>query len=244
MKVTNNTILLTGGTSGIGYELVRRFYELGNRLIVVSSDPGKLTNLRNQFPDIDTIPCNLADSTQVNALIRRCLDDYPDINVLINNAGVQYPYDWLTESDGYQKISDEITINLTSPLQLAYGLLPVLLKHPEAALVTVSSGLIYAPKKSAPVYCGTKAAIHTTTKALRYQLEKTDINVFEIIPALVDTPMTAGRGTGKITPQQLVDEFIRHFRKNQLESRIEKTKLLRLLHRLSPALADRLMKNG
>jgi uncharacterized oxidoreductase len=244
MKVTNNTILLTGGTSGIGYELVRRFYELGNRLIVVSSDPDKLTSLRSQFPDIDTIPCNLADSTQVDALIRRCVADYPDINVLINNAGIQYNYDWKTEPHGYQKITDEIAINLISPLHLTYGLLPVLLKHPEAALVTVSSGLIYAPKKTAPIYCGTKAAIHTTTKALRYQLESTSVKVFEIIPALVDTPMTAGRGTGKITPQQLVEEFLRNFGKNRLEIRIGKTKLLRLLQRLSPALADRLMKNG
>ncbi|RRA97556.1 SDR family oxidoreductase [Larkinella rosea] len=244
MKVTNHTILLTGGTSGIGYELVKRFYNFGNRLLVVASDPARLHQLQIQFPEIITLPCNLADPAQVDALIQRCRAEHQDITILINNAGVQYNYDWTTEPDGSRKITNEITVNLTSPLHLIYGLLPLLLKQPEAAIVNVSSGLAYAPKKSAPVYGGTKAAIHSVTKALRYQLEPTSVKVFEIIPALVETPMTAGRGTGKMSPEQLVDEFMPHFRNDRLEIPIGKTKLLRLLQRFSPALADRIMKNN
>jgi short-subunit dehydrogenase involved in D-alanine esterification of teichoic acids len=116
--------------------------------------------------------------------------------------------------------------------------------QPEAAVVNVSSGLALVPKKSAPVYCGTKAGLHLFTKALRYQLEGSPVKVFEIIPPVVDTPMTAGRGRGKISPKQLVEEFMRAFAKNQFEVNIGKVKLLRLINRLLPSLADRIMKNG
>jgi short-subunit dehydrogenase involved in D-alanine esterification of teichoic acids len=94
------------------------------------------------------------------------------------------------------------------------------------------------------MYCAAKAAIHNGTKALRYQLENTSVNVFEIIPSLVATPMTEGRGKGKITPQQLVDEFMRGFAKDRFEISIGKTKLLRLIQRIAPTFADGIMKNG
>jgi uncharacterized oxidoreductase len=242
MQSTNNTILITGGTSGIGLELVKRFYELNNNVIVTSSNSSNLDNLKNQFPNIKTIVCDLGDTNSVKQLINNCLANYPEINVLINNAGVQYNYDWLEDKDAFQKIENEITINFTSPMQLAYGLLPILKNKNEAAIINVSSGLAFAPKSQAPIYCGTKAAIHNTTKALRYQLEQTKIKVFEIIPPLVETPMTQGRGSGKITAAQLVNEFLSNFKKDKYESNIGKTKLLRLIQRLSPTLADKIMR--
>ena len=122
--------------------------------------------------------------------------------------------------------------------------MPLLLKNNNSALVNVSSGLFIAPKKSASVYCATKSAIHSFTKTLRYQLENTNTKVFEIIPALVETPMTAGRGKSKITTEQLTDEFFRNFKADKFESYIGKTKLLKLINRLSPKLADRIIKNG
>ncbi|MEI7584025.1 SDR family NAD(P)-dependent oxidoreductase [Runella sp.] len=243
MRTTGNTILITGGTSGIGLELVGQFYELGNSLIVASSNEANLRNLKERFAGIETIQCDLADSQSVKNLVDTCLEKYPNINI-INNAGVQYNYSFLEEKKGYHKIASEIGINLISPFQITYGLLPLLLQKPEAAIVNVSSGLAFAPKKSAPIYCATKAAIHNGTKALRYQLENTSVKVFEIIPALVSTPMTEGRGKGKITPKQLVDEFMHGFAKDKFEISIGKTKLLRLIQRLAPALADRIMKNG
>ncbi|MBD0259319.1 MAG: SDR family NAD(P)-dependent oxidoreductase, partial [Cytophagales bacterium] len=100
------------------------------------------------------------------------------------------------------------------------------------------------PKKWAPVYCGTKAGLHLFTKALRYQLEGSPVKVFEIIPPVVDTPMTAGRGRNKISPAQLVDEFVRAFANDRPEVNVGKVKMLRLLNRLWPSLADRIMKNG
>jgi uncharacterized oxidoreductase len=244
MRLFNNTILITGGTAGIGLELVRQLYELDNKLIVTSSNALNLKNLKIQFPEIITIVCDLGDYSSVRNLIKICLDDHRNINIIINNAGIQYNYDFTIERNGYDRIENEIRVNLTSPLQIIYGLLPILTLKLSAAIVNVSSGLAFAPKKSAPIYCATKAAIHNGTKALRYQLENTKVKVFEIIPPLVDTDMTAGRGKGKITPKQLVDEFLINFEKDNFESNIGKTKLLRFIQRILPKFADNILKNG
>jgi uncharacterized oxidoreductase len=244
MQVTKNVILLTGGTSGIGLEILRQFYGLDNKIIVTSSSPVNLDKLKIQFPKIETLFCNLSDNLSVLKLVDKCLSEHNDINLVINNAGIQNNYTWTEEKDGYNKIEDEIRVNLTSPMQIIYGLLPLLTTKQNSAVVNVSSGLAFAPKKSAPIYCATKSAIHNGTKALRYQLESTTVKVFEIIPPLVDTAMTVGRGKGKISPKQLVDEFIRNFKSDKFESNIGKTKLLRFIQRLSPKLADRILKNG
>src|SRR5690606_16065429 len=125
----------------------------------------------------------------------------------------------------------EININLTAPIKLTASLLPVLQVNSNSAIVNVSSGLAIVPKTKSAVYCGTKAAIHIFSKSLRYQLE--NVKVFEIIPPLVDTEMTKGRGNGKITPQRLVDEFIKAFKSNRYEVNIHKVKLLRIVNRIS-----------
>lgn len=244
MKVNKNVILITGGTSGIGLELVNQLHTLGNKLIVASSNQENLSKLKEQFPSISTIVCDLGNPLSVKQLIETCLSEHKDINIIINNAGIQNNYTWATEKDGYRKIENEIQINFTSPMQITHGLLPLLLEKEAAAIVTVSSGLAFAPKKSAPIYCATKSAIHNATKALRYQLENTNVKVFEIIPPLVDTAMTEGRGKGKIMPKQLVDEFIVNFKRDKFESNIGKTKLLRIIQRISPSIAENILKNG
>ncbi|HMP93311.1 MAG TPA: SDR family NAD(P)-dependent oxidoreductase [Phnomibacter sp.] len=244
MQTNNNVILITGGTSGIGLELVRQFYSLGNKLIVISGNQDKLHQLKIRFPDISTFTCDLGNSLAVRNTIDQCYITFRDINILINNAGIQNNYNWIDEKEGYKKIENEIQINFSSPMQLIYGLLPLLTSKTNSAIVNVSSGLAFAPKKSAPIYCATKAAVHNATKALRYQLETTTVKVFEIIPPLVDTKMTEGRGKGKITAKQVVDEFIEDFKNDTFESNIGKTKLLRLIQRISPKLADGILKNG
>jgi uncharacterized oxidoreductase len=244
MQLQQNTILITGGTSGIGLELVHKFYSLKNKIIVTSSNQNNLDNLKIEFPEIEIILCDLANDMSVHALIQKCLTDFGEINIVINNAGMQHNYNWIDEDNGFDKIENEIRINLTSPMKIMYGLLSLLSTKKSSAIVNVSSGLAFAPKKSAPIYCATKSAIHTGTKALRYQLEKSNIKIFEIIPPLVDTKMTKGRGSGKITTTQLVDEFLVNFKKDKFESNIGKTKLLRLLQRILPQVADNLLKNS
>ncbi len=245
MQVNKNVILLTGGTSGIGKALLKRFMSLENTVIVSSSNQKNLDALQGEYPDIKTIQCDLGDPASLQNLIDRVHFEYQDLNLLINNAGIQYNDNWLTTDDSIPShIEREVRVNLISPLQLAYGLLPILKDQPNAAIINISSGLAFVPKKSAPVYCGTKAGLHLSTKALRYQLENSNIKVFEVIPPLVDTPMTTGRGQGKITPEQLVDEFMEGFRKDRYEISIGKTKWLRLIQRISPKFADGMLKNA
>lgn len=244
MNLTNNTILLTGGTSGIGKALVDRFYRLNNTLIVASGSESNLENLHIEYPEISIIRCDLSDTLQVDNLISTCQQHHPNINILINNAGVQYNYQWMDENYPNPLIEKEVWINLLSPMLITQGLLPILALHPEAAIINVSSVLAVVPKQSAPVYCATKGGLHVFSQALRYQLEATAVKVFEVLPPLVDTPMTKGRGKNKMTPDQLVDEFIKNLSHNQLEMNIGKTKLLRFLKRLAPGLAYRVLKNN
>lgn len=246
MNVSGNTVLVTGATSGIGRALALRLAALGNAVVAVGRDPARLAALAALQPGaVHPVACDLANPAELRGLAQQMTRQFPQLNVLVNNAGVQYNYR-LGEGHDEElaRIAHEIQLNLTVPAQLTSLLLPGLRRQPAAAVVNVSSGLGLVPKQSAPVYCATKAGLHLFTKALGYQLAGSSVRVMEVIPPLVDTPMTAGRGTGKISPDQLVDEFLRGFARNRREINVGKVKLLRLVQRLSPALADRLLRNS
>ncbi|MEL6671605.1 MAG: SDR family NAD(P)-dependent oxidoreductase [Bacteroidota bacterium] len=242
MRTQGNKILITGATQGIGKAMLEHFLRLDNHIIAVGRDQEKLKQLAKTDERIFSFACDLADPNQLDELLVFVEQAHPDTNILINNAGIQYNYHFADDPHVLAKIEREVQVNLLAPLKLIALLLPVLSAHDQSAIVNVSSGLGLVPKMQAPVYCGTKAGIHIFTKALRYQLQGT--KVFEVIPPLVDTAMTAGRGKGKISPEKLVEEFMQAFRKDKYEVNIGKVKLLRLINRLSPALADRIMKGG
>ena len=247
MKVNENKILITGATRGIGLALLKKFHEKGNHIIAVARNQNALNVLSEKFRNITLIACNLGDGNSVSELVKEIKQHHQDVNTLINNAGIQvnfYHSRFGEDSNKIQEIKDEIQINLTAPITLVHELIPLLLKNENASIINVSFGLAFAPKKSAPVYCGTKAGIHLFTKALRYQYENSGLKVFEIIPPLVATDMTEGRGSGKITAEQLVDEFIKAYKNDLFEVNIGKTKLLRLIQRISPRIADNILKNN
>jgi len=242
MELQGNKILITGASAGIGEALLLRFVSLGNSVIAVGRNTEKLERLADEHRTVIPFSCDISDSQELERLTAFIKTHHPDTNILINNAAVQYNYLFESEQFVLQKIDHEINTNLIAPLKLSSLSLPVLTKNKNAAIVNVSSGIGLVPKKQAPVYCATKAGIHIFSKSLRYQLQH--VKVFEIIPSLVDTEMTFGRGKGKIKPSQLVDEFINAFSKNQFEINIGKVKLLRLLNRISPKLAENIMKKG
>jgi short-subunit dehydrogenase involved in D-alanine esterification of teichoic acids len=244
MKLTDNTILITGGSSGIGLALARLFYESGNKVIVAARDIEKLNAVKMQLPKIDVVECDLTKQADIDGLVVFIEQHHPSLNMLFNNAAIQYNYQFLTEHNIVNKVDYEVNANLVSTIKLCGLLLPTLLKNENAAIVNISSGLAISPKKSAPVYCATKAAIHNFTKAFRYQMEGTTIKVFEILPPIVETPMTEGRGKNKITPEQLVKEFMNDFKNNKMESYIGKSKLLKFISRISPTVADKILKNS
>lgn len=242
MKLNNNKILITGATAGIGLALAETFLKLDNQVIAVGRNQEKLDELAKMDERIIPFRCDISKQEELDKLTLFVEQKHPDLNILINNAGIQYNYNFMEEPQLLNKIEYEVNVNFLAPLKLIALLLPTLHNNENTAIVNVSSGLALVPKMDAPVYCGTKAGIHIFTKSLRYQLDK--IKIFEIIPALVDTAMVAGRGKGKISPQQLVDEFIRAFKKNKYEVNIGKVKLLKIVNRISPAIADSIMKGG
>lgn len=240
MKLSNNKILITGATSGIGRELAEQFCELDNQIIAVGRNEIRLEELSKIDKRITPFKCDISSQSELDKLVAYLKKEHKDLNVLINNAGIQYNQTLLDETYTLQKIENEISINLTSPVKLITLLIPVLQNNSNSAIINVSSGLAIVPKAKSAVYCGTKAAIHIFSKSLRYQLDK--VKVFEIIPPLVDTEMTKGRGKGKITPKRLVDEFMKAYKKDRYEVNIHKVKLLRIINRISPKIADRIMK--
>lgn len=240
MKTSGNVVLITGGSAGIGLALAERFYQEKNKVIITGRNEEKLLQVKKDYPEMIT---EVADSGNEDDL-KRISEKYSDINILINNAGVQYNYVFNEEEKAIDLIKYELEVNLTGPILLIRYLLPNLMKKQNAAIINVSSGLGLVPKQNAPVYCGSKAGIHIFSKALRYQLESLNVKLFEIIPPLVDTEMTKGRGRGKISPKQLVDEFWTSFRKDKYEVHIGKVKILYQLNRFLPNIAEKIMKSG
>ena len=245
MNLSDNTILVTGGGSGIGLALAKAFaLHSGNTIIVCGRNAQKLETVHEKNSAIITFPCDIASDQDQQRLVEAVTQKYPNLNILINNAGIQHNYNFTGTQNHTALIEEEVNINFLAPAKLTDRLLPVLMQQPSAAIVNVTSALAVIPKQSAPIYCATKAAMHNFTMALRYQLENTPVKVFEIIPALVDTEMTRGRGKGKITPEALAKEALRGLESNRDEIRIEKTKMLFALHRLLPSVANRIIRNG
>lgn len=192
MKITGNTILITGGATGIGYALAEAFVNLGNKVIICGRRADKLEEAKNKLPELHIKQCDISKPEDREKLFHWVISNFPHINILINNAGIQIMRDFKIGKNDLQKGEDEIDINLKAPIRLCELFIPDFLKKP-SAIVNVSSGLGFVPIASTPVYCATKAAIHSFTLSLRYQLKDTLIKVFEIIPPTVDTELDRGR---------------------------------------------------
>ncbi len=242
MKTTGNTILITGGSQGIGFGLAKKFSDLGNKVIITGRNEEKLKKAVPQLNNASYIKCDQSKQNDLEDLLLKVQNEFPEVNVLINNAGIQYNYSLLEESQPFERIDHEINTNLLSVIKLSAMFIPVLGDKKESAIINVSSALAFVPKQSGPVYSATKAGVHSFTQVLRYQLEDTNIKVVELIPALVETEMTKGRGKDKISVDDLVKEFIAGFENDTQEINIGKVKLLRALNRFMPNLISKKMR--
>jgi short-subunit dehydrogenase involved in D-alanine esterification of teichoic acids len=242
MKLSNNTIFITGGGSGIGLALAKTFLDFKNTVVICGRNLEKLEAVRNKYPEIHTICCDITKEDDIQKALEQIKMEFEDLNVLVNNAGIMLNYNFWEDDNALKKMEDEIGINLVGLLKLTKLFLPILMNQPESALINVSSGLGVFPKKSAPVYCATKAAVHIFSKSLRYQLEKTPVKVFEIIPPLVDTEMTKGRGGKKISPEALAKEVITSLERDNYEIRGGQVKMLLLINRFLPSIIEKIYK--
>lgn len=248
MKLTDHAVLVTGGATGIGLALARALAERGNRVAVCGRRPEALAAAAGAVPSLAAIRCDLGDPAGLPRLLDEARERLGGLSMLVNNAGIQLHCDFAREPAGriLEQVDAEIAVNLAALAKVTALALPLLREAPEAAIVNVSSGLGLVPKRSAPMYCATKAGVHLFTKALRWQLEDagTGIRVFEVLPPLVDTAMTTGRGSGKLRPDEVARAALRGLAADRWEIPVGKVWVLGLLNRLAPRLAERLLRNA
>jgi uncharacterized oxidoreductase len=189
MELSNRTVLVTGGTSGIGLGIAESFLQSKSKVIVCGRNKEKLSTVKDNFPDMIVLHCDVGTAAQRKKLAEDVLRRFPDLDVLVNNAGVQRYIDLKKGYDELKSGEDEIAINFVATVELTSLFIGHLMKRPSAAIINVSSGLGFMPMPNTPVYSATKAAIHTYSLVLRQQLKDTSVKVIEIVPPMVDTDL-------------------------------------------------------
>jgi uncharacterized oxidoreductase len=209
MKTSGNTVLITGATSGIGRGFAEEFFHRENQVIICGRRKERLKEISSRYPGMITTLCDVSIAEERDALYQWVVENYPGLNVLINNAGIQLPIDMTKEVD-LEKIKNEVEINLVAPIHLSSLFAQHLKNKFESAIINISSGLAFAPIAFMPVYCATKAAIHSITMSLRHQLKNSSVKVFEIIPPSVDTELGHERRKDKSQTHggMPIEEFI------------------------------------
>ncbi|HSD63002.1 MAG TPA: SDR family NAD(P)-dependent oxidoreductase, partial [Ignavibacteriaceae bacterium] len=225
-------ILITGGTSGIGRGFAEEFSRRGNTVITCGRREERLQEITAEYPDIITTLCDVSVVEEREALYQWVVENYPDINILINNAGIQLPFD-LTKEVDMSGLNAEIDVNLVAPIHLSSLFAQNFKEKAESAVINISSGLAFVPVAVVPVYCATKAAIHSYTMSLRHQLKNSSVKVFEIIPPSVDSELGQERRKDKnqthggMPVNEFVKEAIEAIENDKLEAAISQAKNLR-----------------
>ncbi|MQA83378.1 MAG: SDR family NAD(P)-dependent oxidoreductase [Streptosporangiales bacterium] len=203
MKITGNTVLMAGGTSGIGRGLAIRLHEAGNRVIVAGRRREQLDEIVAAHDGIDAELLDITDPRSIRRLFETVTEKHPDLNVLVAMAGIMIP-EKVLGPDSLELAERTVTTNLLGPIRLIHGFAPFLVSQPAAAILTVTSGLAYVPLPITPTYSATKAAVHSWTESLREQLRDTSVQVIEIAPPLTRTTLM-GSGTDNERAMPLED---------------------------------------
>jgi len=240
MNISENTILITGGTSGIGFEMAKQLLALGNTVLITGRSEEKLAAAKAELGDVSALLCDASNPDDIQRLYAQVVQDFPKLNMLINNAGIMRKINLQDHDYNAQSLTQEIDTNIKGPIWMCDAFLPLLKKNAGAAIVNVSSGLAFVPLPIAPVYCATKAALHFYSLSLREQLRNTDIKVFELAPpatktTLLDTFDAAEmKGTSFMTTPDLVNSFIQGLRCNKFEICPGQSAQLRFMSRFFP----------
>ena len=205
MDISENTILITGGNSGIGLGLATAFHAAGNRVIIAGRREGPLAEIADAHPGMCWHVVDMGDAGSIAAFAELVIGTYPELNVVVNNAGIMRLESLLADPVDLAAADEQVAVNLLGPIRLGAALLPHLRARPKAALISVSSGLAFVPFAMVPTYCATKAAIHSYTLSLRRQLADTAVQVIEIVPPAVATNLMPMDENGP--PMMPLDQF-------------------------------------
>src|SRR6056297_2349976 len=239
MKQSQQIVLITGGSSGIGLALAKKFMENDNTVIITGRNLSKLEAVQRSLPKIHIFQNDVTNDAEVRRLVDDIKEKFGGIDILINNAGIMNLVDAGNENNDLQKQMQEIEINYNSPIRVLHYFLPQLKRSKNAVLINTSSGLAYVPFAQAPVYSGTKSALHFWTKSIRQQLKPHNIKVVELLPPVVDTPLAHGADIAEddnlkpMPPEKLAAIFWKDFINGKEEITPGISKQLKLMSRLA-----------
>lgn len=237
MNIGGKTVLVTGGSAGIGREIARQMKAKGAQVTITGRSEERLEEMRAE--GFEAIAADLSNAAGVDALLAAWGEG--ELDILVNNAGQGVDHDFRIAAPDADAADDCIYANLNAPIRLIAALVPRLKQRPQAAVVNVTSGLAIAPRAGGPVYCATKAGFRSYTQAVRYQLKDTNVRMIEALPPMVDTAMTAGRGNSKMSPQECARQIVAAIEGDRTEANVGMVKLLKAINSLSPALARKVM---
>jgi len=237
MKLTGRTILITGGSAGIGLAFALKFLELGNHVIVTGRRQSALDELKAKYPKLHTVQSDVADPAQIAFLAKRIKAGYPKLDVLMNNAGIMLHKNLKAPAADLDGLMTEVNINVGGVIRMNSAFIDILTAN-KGTVINVSSALAFVPLPSAPIYCATKSAVHSYTQSLRFQLEETGVEVIELMPPAVKTALTAdlpeGDGVTLITTDELIKQSFAALKAGKVEIRPGQANLLALMRRLAP----------
>ena len=241
MDIKNNTILITGGTSGFGLVFAKRFLELGNTVIITGRNQEKLDKTKRLLPKIPTIKSDVTSINDIISLQEKVTNEFPNLNILINNAGEMEIINLNDSKIELSKITQEIEVNLIAPIRMVQQFLPHLKKQKSSAILNVTSGLALVPFTISPVYGASKSGLHSYTKSLRVQLKNSNIKVFELLAPGANTSLSIKFKSldgfdekQNTTPEKVIEQALKGLEKDIFEIYPGSAKILKVVSRLAP----------
>lgn len=240
MNLQNNTILVTGGTSGFGIEFAARLLALGNTVIITGRNAEKLQETKRQLPAVHTMQSDVSNADDIIRLYKQVTRQFPALNIIINNAGEMRKIS-LHQPHELTDITREIEINLMGPIRMVQQFLPHLKKQKNAAIVNVTSGIALSPFPISPIYSGSKSGLRAYTQALRVQLKNTDIQVIELVAPGSSTPLNdkfrnedGFSASALMAPEKIVDAALKGMENDKDEIYPGLAKVMRVMSRIAP----------
>lgn len=233
MNIAGKHALVTGGAAGIGLAITRALSNAGASVLVVGRNQARLDAARVGFPRVTTFSADLSRVDERKRLVDHVSKGLPPVDILVNNAGTMQYFD-LIGADAMRRLEAELALDLHAPIHLATALLPHLLGRPEAAIVNVTTGLVYAPFGITPGYSAAKGGLHAFTRSLRWQTRQSRLKVLELMPPAVETDLTSNYAGPKISPEKVASALVKGLRAGRDEVRPGMTRALHVMSRIAP----------